>query len=267
MAVLDTAAAPAQFGVGRVFTRTFEVLGRNFLPYCGLALLTVVPTLTLAFFETRSFQRLAISGSTGSALAASIALMFASFVLWIVLNYILQAALVHGTITTLNGNPASIRECLSTATRSLPRLLGIGFLASIGIFLGMLLLVVPGIIFAMMWAVAVPVCVVEHKSISESFSRSVELTRGHRWAIFGIVLVIVIASGVAGFAIRPLSGLSILPTPAQNILPAFGLYWIATALLRTLTAAIGAVGAASIYYELRMIKEGVGPEQLAAVFA
>jgi hypothetical protein len=40
-----------------------------------------------------------------------------------------------------------------------------------------------------------------------------------------------------------------------------------TAILDTLTALISATGVACLYYDLRVIKEGAGPEQLAAVFA
>ena len=35
---------------------------------------------------------------------------------------------------------------------------------------------------------------------------------------------------------------------------------------QTLSALVGATGVASVYYELRQVKEGVGAEQLAAVF-
>jgi len=40
-----------------------------------------------------------------------------------------------------------------------------------------------------------------------------------------------------------------------------------TGLVRAVLGLIGAAGIASIYYELRLVKEGVGPEQLAAVFS
>jgi hypothetical protein len=42
---------------------------------------------------------------------------------------------------------------------------------------------------------------------------------------------------------------------------------VADAILRIFTTSIGAVGIASIYYELRLIKDGVAPQELAAVFA
>jgi hypothetical protein len=41
---------------------------------------------------------------------------------------------------------------------------------------------------------------------------------------------------------------------------------VVTPLVQMLSSLLLAVGTASIYYELRFIKEGVGPEALASVF-
>ena len=40
----------------------------------------------------------------------------------------------------------------------------------------------------------------------------------------------------------------------------------ARALTSTLEGCVGAVGTAVVYFELRMIKEGAGPDKLASVF-
>jgi hypothetical protein len=263
---MDAVAAPSQFGMGRVITRTFEVFGRNFIPFSALAALAVAPTTVFGFVLTRSYVRAVTGPPNLSVLFANIPLQGANLLVSVVLSVFLQAALVHGTFTALNGRPASFGECLSTALRSFPRLLGIGFLASFGVIFGMLLLVVPGLILAVMWSVVVPACIVEHKSVGESFSRSSQLTSGHRWAIFGLIVILAVADFAAGLAIRPLSGLSFFPTPG-HVLPEFGIYWILGTALRIIIAAISAIGAASIYYELRSIKEGVGAEELASVFS
>ena len=41
---------------------------------------------------------------------------------------------------------------------------------------------------------------------------------------------------------------------------------LASALAQMINAILSAAGTASIYYELRQIKEGIGPEALASVF-
>jgi hypothetical protein len=44
-------------------------------------------------------------------------------------------------------------------------------------------------------------------------------------------------------------------------------YVVAASVLRIITTIISTVGIASLYYELRSSKEGIGPEQLASVFS
>jgi hypothetical protein len=40
-----------------------------------------------------------------------------------------------------------------------------------------------------------------------------------------------------------------------------------SSVVEIVTSMLGAVGTAAIYFELRLVKEGAAPEQLAAVFA
>ncbi|HEY1615431.1 MAG TPA: hypothetical protein VGF97_17260 [Rhizomicrobium sp.] len=267
MASALDSAAPAMFGIGRVIARTFEVFGRNFVPFCTLSVLAVVPTMVLDMFWGRNVLLQATGGHVAPGFWLTyLGTEFVTVAIALVFSSLLQAAIVHGTITTLNGKPAGFGECLSTAWRYCLRVIGIGLLVSVCVGLGVLVLIVPGLIFAMMLAVAVPVCVAEGKPVLDSLSRSAELTGGHRWAIFAVFTVGFVASAAVNFAIRPLLGVGLFSTP-ENLIPGFGIFWIASALLRVLTTAIFATGVASIYYELRMIKEGAGPEQLAEVFA
>jgi hypothetical protein len=45
------------------------------------------------------------------------------------------------------------------------------------------------------------------------------------------------------------------------------LYIVVAAVIQIALSLLSAVGTTSIYYELRLVKEGVEPEQLAAVFS
>jgi hypothetical protein len=264
MVAITADPAPARFSMGRVVTRTFEVFGQNLIPFLILATLSVAPPMIVSFLIARSLP------PTVSPLAIftplRIVVMIFNVIFALVMGYLLQAALVQGTITSLNGRPASLGECLSTAVRFLPRLIGIGILAGLGMIFASLLLIVPGLILFTMWSVVAPACVAENLNIGGSFSRSTDLTRGHRWAIFGLVFAFGLACLVATFALRPLAGAGILPT-SHDHMPQAVLYWIVDTALRIITTSIGGIGIASVYYELRTIKEGVGPEQLAAVFA
>jgi hypothetical protein len=45
-----------------------------------------------------------------------------------------------------------------------------------------------------------------------------------------------------------------------------GTEWVVLTVLQIIQSLIAAAGVASIYYELRSTKDGIGPESLAAVF-
>jgi hypothetical protein len=91
----------------------------------------------------------------------------------------------------------SIGETLSRVRPRMNTLALAGILAAIGITIGLVLLIVPGLILFTIWALIVPVIMLEGASVGESFSRSRELVRGNGWNVFGlIVLAILILIGV-----------------------------------------------------------------------
>jgi hypothetical protein len=96
-----------------------------------------------------------------------------------------------------------------------------------------------------------------------AFGRSAELTKGHRWAILGLGLVFWIISVIIGLALAPLDSMLIL---SGEGISSMALVLLVNGIVNVLTTTIMAAGVAAIYYELRSIKEGIGPEQLAAVF-
>jgi len=255
-------AATEEFQIGRVFSRTFSVIGRNFLSFLLLAALMTVPSILLTFWAIFA-RALGINVTlwTPGTVAAVVGGGVAGFVIYFVFTNLLQAALTHGTIVTLNGGRASFIQCLGTGLRNALPLTLLVILASLGIALGFVLLIVPGIILALAWAVITPVRVAEHPEMMATFGRSAALTKGHRGSIFVVNLVIGIISFALTFAIRPLAGIE--PSTAGHIPVTF---IAVSALVQIVQYMIGATAVASVYYELRVVKEGVGPEQLAAVF-
>ena len=108
-----------------------------------------------------------------------------------------------------------------------------------------------------------PLLVMEKKGAFAAMGRSAELTRGHRWAVFGLCLAVWIVAAAIGSA---LSGVIIHPMAAA---PGafFPISWVLISPLSNLILTpILTAGVASLYYELRSTREGDGVEQLAAVF-
>jgi hypothetical protein len=112
----------------------------------------------------------------------------------LIAGYVLQATLVKAVQDVRDGRAdLSISETISAVTPSLWAVIGASILASLGIWIGLWLIIAPGLYLMTIWAVIVPVIVIERSGVLASFTRSREMVRGHGWHVFGtLVLVIVI---------------------------------------------------------------------------
>jgi uncharacterized membrane protein len=263
----NTQIAPERFEIGRVISRTFGVIGRNLLTFLVLSTLLTLPVLLITFAAVWLPQigvHYTPSFGTPGSVAALVGGAVVGFLIYFLFANLLQAGLTHGTIVSLNGGRVSLGDCLVTGLRHAVPLTIIVILATLGFVLGFLLIIVPGVILALAWAVITPVRVAERTGITQTFRRSAELTRGNRGSIFLIDLIFGVLILVLDFVIRPLAGLSFVTVAGEQVTVVF---IVLTSIVRITSSLIGATLAASIYYELRVIKEGIGPEQLAAIFS
>ncbi len=258
MAIAESAGAP--FDMARVVGRTFSVIKNNLITFCVLSLVVAIPYLAVTWNSAQLSAGLFRAGQINSNAMTFVAI---SWFIYLLSTFLLQATVIHATVAYLNQKPASVVNCLATGLSSLLQLVLIAVLMFLALIAGMMLLVIPGIILAIMWFVAVPACVVERTGVIGAFRRSRELTRGHRWVIFGLYVVFLIFS--IGFAVA-------LQTPS-TVEDAFSAAYnpsvmqiAISVIVTTITSTVGSTLVASIYYELRQIKEGIGPEALASVF-
>jgi hypothetical protein len=141
----------------------------------------------------------------------------------------------------------SMGELFGSVTPVLLPLLGLAIVAGIGIAIGFVLIIIPGLILLTIWAVASPVMVVEHPGVFAALGRSRDLVRGYGWPVFlTILLAALIELAVSIVASIVASGLSTAGTAVVN--------WIAT----TLTAPIFALTTAVLYFALVAVKEPAG---------
>jgi hypothetical protein len=88
-------------------------------------------------------------------------------------------------------DPASLAGSFSRIRAYLPALLIANVLASFGVTLGLILLVIPGLFLATRWSLVLPPIVIERLSWREAFSRSAELVGGNGWRVFFVVVLLV----------------------------------------------------------------------------
>ena len=115
-------------------------------------------------------------------------------------------------------------------------------------------LVAPGLFLITVWWVAVPATVVERTGVVASLGRSFELTRGHRWQVFGIIMIIYV-------------GQTVLEQLTAGLLASAPIFSATLSVVITVAfTAYFAVATAVCYHDLRVLKEGVGIDDIAKVF-
>jgi hypothetical protein len=113
--------------------------------------------------------------------------------------------------------------------------------------------------------VAMPVCVVEQLGPFGSLGRSRQLTKGHRWKIVGLQMVVIIPAliigGLVGAIIVGTGGFLAMASALSSTLgQVVNLIWSA------IWTAFYAIVIVVTYHDLRVAKEGVDTEQIAAGF-
>jgi hypothetical protein len=163
--------------------------------------------------------------------------------------FVLQASLVKAVQDIRDGrDDLSLGGTVSAASPFIGPVAGASILAGIAITIGLILVIVPGLFLITIWAVIVPVIVIERSWVFGSFGRSQQLVRGHGWHVFGTLvlvwLILIVVDVVLGVIFV-----------ALPVLLRTGL---ATVISGTLIAPFIAVVVTLIYYRL-VAAHGGGP--------
>lgn len=229
------------FDIARVLHSTVSVIRTRWRSFVPLALL-LVGLPELVFTAARiGLHEMGAFGGAGSISFAGALVTFAGHVL-------LQAALFAGTAAATAGRTATPVELLAEARPVFWPLAGANLLMGLGIALGLILLVVPGVLLALAWYVTAPVVALERSRVLDAFRRSAAMTRNHRWNLFWATVVLCL---VLLLTVALLSALTA------------GLFWIfgrgpatgmAEAVSAVVTSVVASVWAACVYLELRSLE-------------
>lgn len=281
-------ARPERFSIGRVFGSTFSVIGRSFGPLAAIVgLFSTLPALLYNFWSLSQVARMANPADVAafeSMASYSIISVVAGLVL-LILAFLAQAALVRATVEDLNGKRPAVGDCMQIALASFLPTLGIGlvvFLAMIlagivmvivaavipvvGWLVGLIAVLIPAAMWLLGIAVSIPVAVQERLGVFDSISRSRVLTKGSRWPIFWLFLIIGLVAMVLQVGFSLLFGFAVA---ASGSITGTGVVVgaIGSSLLSTIFSTVISVAIALTYVELRQVKEGTSVDELAEIFS
>ncbi len=229
----------AKLDTGRVFERIFSFYGSMFTLLIPAALVLFIPVALI------NGLLLSSGGWILALLAAAVST---------IATYWYQGMVVEATRDMADGRrDHAIGSLFSSAAPFIAPLFVVGILAGIGIAIGLLLLIVPGLYLITIWAVVVPVIVIERAGIFDSFGRSRRLVHGSGWQVFGVIVVIFLIS----FILRAIVTAIIGGVSDES----FAGYAIADLIVNVLLVPLSALAATVMYLELRRVKGDALPEE------
>ncbi len=220
-----TSAPPKRIAVGNVINETFSIYGANLGPLIGSALVVFIVVGIIAGIL------LAVGGVVLALLAA--------------IARLAGEALYVGFVVKLvedvrdGRRDQTMGDLVSAAAPSIMSLIAFGILFGIGVGIGFVLIIIPGLILLTMWSVGAPAIVAEGAGPIEAFGRSWRLVRGNGWSVFGALLLTLIIVILVGFV------LGAIATPIGN-----GAIVVASIISGALTAPIFALAVTVIFYDL-----------------
>jgi hypothetical protein len=250
--------------LGELLDRTFFLYRKHFLLFVGIVAL---PHLVLLAFQLAGIA-LQLGQTSGFAIANG---------LWTLATVVISlgavAASQGATVVAVShvhlGRPISIAESFAGMKGKILYVALIMIGCWIGIAVGFVLLIIPGIILALMWALTIPVAVLEDKGLRDSVNRSAELTKGHRGRIFVIYFLflvlfyaVILAWEIPIFAAVGIASrgqpITAIPMWSQFAIP------LCAFLTQCLVGPLMTIGFSLVYYDERVRKEAFDLQHMMA---
>ena len=251
-----------EFSVGDILKLSFSVYFSNLPAFLPLSLIAFVPSFAVVFLPESStfhnplvldpavldprnpeYWEFVMAGTRESFVDLLCAI-------W------LQAGLAFGVVRHLRGGKPGFLETFVQSLRMLIPALLVAAVVAIATGIGLLLIVVPGVIIALVLWVAVPAAVVERSGL-RALGRSAQLTNGYKGQIFGLALILTILQMVAASVVVMLAS-TVMIDPLSG--------FVALQLCGVVLSGIWATAVSVTYHDLRVLKEGVDTRVVSQVF-
>ncbi|WP_156913540.1 hypothetical protein [Mesorhizobium sp. WSM3224] len=285
---MSNPGAAGKFRLGRVVGDTASFIGRNLvLTLVVAALFFALPSILIGLLTFAYRERAVYLVGAGDvepfAVAVYVGFSLLAGLLGALPGFLGHAVLSAAVLDDIKVGRPSIAGCIGAAFHRAIPVLGIGFtIYLVGFFaqqamigaellfpsfgggVAFVLMVVPCIVWVLAALAAVPVAMREGLGALASMTRSRALTKGYRWPILGlflIVFVLALALRVALFL-----GFSLaVPVVAPASISIVGA--TASAVVTAIIWTMASIAATSTYVDLRRAKEGGGVDELVDVFS
>jgi Uncharacterised protein family (UPF0259) len=184
-----TATWPGAFGI---FNPSRMAVALNIWTILGLFMVNIVPSIITNLLTTIFGEK--VTTQVGETAVSSVqvtgipgAIVGVVGVIGIVLSVIMTCAFIATYLASVRQQKISIAEAFAVGRKFAWRSFLLGLLVGLVVFGGLLLLIVPGIIFAMRLSLAEYYLVDKNMGVMEAYKASWHATKGHMGKLWGFV--------------------------------------------------------------------------------
>src|SRR5437660_4753861 len=188
-----------ELGLGEVISKTFEVYRRDFAKYFVLFAVVGVIAHVVTALAQQAFVLPPLpvnptppqfSAYFSALFGALFLLLVVIFVVNIVFSTIAEGSAIRLASEQVTKGQVNLGASIRFAVSRLRSIWVLSIIVGIIVVLGFIALIVPGIILAIMFSLALPVLLIENKGVTESMGRSRQLVTHRSAKTFGTFLVL-----------------------------------------------------------------------------
>ncbi len=259
------------FSIGRVFADSFRILIKNVIAFLAISLL-----LHLVRIGVAKPDPAAITASSGEFSWSGV--IIGPF-LGAIISQLMQLATMFAVLRNLRGEVASIAD-FTRGVRFIPAVAAAAIIVSLPTLASPLMLsamarnyllvgvsliglgILSLVLMVIFWVPSQCIAI-EQTGIFAGLKRSAQLTKGRRWSIFGLIMIVGIVILPVLFAVSALSHIPMreLATTELTTVPG-AMYHLAIVALSAFYAIVTTVS----FYYLRIEKDGIGAMDVAQIF-
>ena len=193
--------------LGEILSAAFNIYKANIAKLAVIVAVVVVPlsfvsTLLSSVVFAPGTTRIVVLGEPVDVVDSRGIFMFLlvgaigaaiSVIIWAVLEAAILRAAAQATI----GDPVDTEASYRYGFRRLGSVILVSLLVGLAVLGGLILLVIPGLIFIVFLSVSIPALVVEDRRGIAAMSRSWNLVKGHFWHAVGVIVVAGLIAGLS----------------------------------------------------------------------
>lgn len=232
-----------QLGLGGILDQAISLLRNHFGLLFGIVAMTIIPFQAILGLVQYSIM------AGGDLQTGTMVALFGNLFVGLPLALFVNAAVIHAVASVYLSRATSIGQCFSHGVLRLLPLLGTFILTVLAVTGGLILLIIPGILFSFWFMLAQHVTVLEGSAGSAALGRSKALMKGNIGTGFVLLLVV----GLINMGI--VLGVNIIPQPHARI--------VAAAIAQGITTVLATCSMVVFYFSCRCKAENFDLQVLA----